>query len=544
MWPVGVLAVLSTIAGFLQVPGGWALRRHLARSRGRVGPGGRRRARRLLDPRLADGRRRWHRRRLGRLPQARRALGGGSRAASRAPPRPRAQVLLRRGLRRSPSTSRPRPSRPGCSRRTRGAARPPARSAASAPASATCPAGSPPPRPGGCAHTSSPLAVGLAVLRHRLPRWSRDHDDPDPRSRSPARSRSGSCRGRAAGRRRVRAARRARRARPLGRGRRSTSTSTRPAFRIEADVSLVLGPRRRLQGRLLRLLALAGRPDRRRHGAPRSAYGLWPGASGSAPTSGLLLFLEGATIGVFAAQDLLLFYVFFEAMLIPLYVLIGVWGGAGAAGRRRSSSSSTRWPAPCSCWSRSSRSGSRRARSTSTAARARATARLDLPRLRRRVRRQGAALALPRLAARRLPRVAARGGGAPLGRDLEDGGVRLPPHRRCRSSPRPVARLAHRHPRARVDRARLRLAARVPRARRARRHRLLEPRADVPDRARALRRERLRPPRRAAADGQPRSDLGRPLPARRLRSSGGRARASFALLGGHGARAAACSRPS
>jgi NADH-quinone oxidoreductase subunit M len=34
-------------------------------------------------------------------------------------------------------------------------------------------------------------------------------------------------------------------------------------------------------------------------------------------------------MGVFAAQDLLLFYAFFEAMLIPLYVLIGLWGGAG-----------------------------------------------------------------------------------------------------------------------------------------------------------------------------------------------------------------------
>ena len=42
---------------------------------------------------------------------------------------------------------------------------------------------------------------------------------------------------------------------------------------------------------------------------------------------GLILLLLGATIGVFTAQDLLLFYVFFEAMLIPLYVLIGVWGG-------------------------------------------------------------------------------------------------------------------------------------------------------------------------------------------------------------------------
>jgi NADH-quinone oxidoreductase subunit M len=42
---------------------------------------------------------------------------------------------------------------------------------------------------------------------------------------------------------------------------------------------------------------------------------------------GLLLFLMGSIVGVFTAQDLLLFYVFFEAMLIPIYVLIGVWGG-------------------------------------------------------------------------------------------------------------------------------------------------------------------------------------------------------------------------
>ena len=59
-----------------------------------------------------------------------------------------------------------------------------------------------------------------------------------------------------------------------------------------------------------------------------------------------MLFLTGAIVGVFAAQDLLLFYVFFEAMLIPLYVLIGVWGGPGGSARR-SSSSSTRWPARC-----------------------------------------------------------------------------------------------------------------------------------------------------------------------------------------------------
>src|SRR5581483_3412221 len=42
----------------------------------------------------------------------------------------------------------------------------------------------------------------------------------------------------------------------------------------------------------------------------------------------LMLLLTGAIVGVFTAQDLLLFYAFFEAMLIPLYVLIGVWGGS------------------------------------------------------------------------------------------------------------------------------------------------------------------------------------------------------------------------
>jgi NADH-quinone oxidoreductase subunit M len=44
---------------------------------------------------------------------------------------------------------------------------------------------------------------------------------------------------------------------------------------------------------------------------------------------GSMLLLTGAIIGVFSAQDLLLFYVFWEAMLIPLYVLVGIWGGAG-----------------------------------------------------------------------------------------------------------------------------------------------------------------------------------------------------------------------
>ena len=40
-----------------------------------------------------------------------------------------------------------------------------------------------------------------------------------------------------------------------------------------------------------------------------------------------ILLLEAGMIGVFAARDLFLFYVFWEAMLIPMYFLIGIWGG-------------------------------------------------------------------------------------------------------------------------------------------------------------------------------------------------------------------------
>ncbi|MCH8291241.1 NADH-quinone oxidoreductase subunit M [Candidatus Poribacteria bacterium] len=40
-----------------------------------------------------------------------------------------------------------------------------------------------------------------------------------------------------------------------------------------------------------------------------------------------LLILETAMMGVFCALDLFLFFVFWEAMLIPMYLLIGVWGG-------------------------------------------------------------------------------------------------------------------------------------------------------------------------------------------------------------------------
>jgi NADH-quinone oxidoreductase subunit M len=42
---------------------------------------------------------------------------------------------------------------------------------------------------------------------------------------------------------------------------------------------------------------------------------------------GAFLILSGLMVGVFSAIDGLLFYVFFEATLIPMYIIIGVWGG-------------------------------------------------------------------------------------------------------------------------------------------------------------------------------------------------------------------------
>ena len=42
---------------------------------------------------------------------------------------------------------------------------------------------------------------------------------------------------------------------------------------------------------------------------------------------GAFLILSGLMIGVFCALDGILFYVFFEATLIPMYLIIGIWGG-------------------------------------------------------------------------------------------------------------------------------------------------------------------------------------------------------------------------
>src|SRR6266849_362134 len=59
------------------------------------------------------------------------------------------------------------------------------------------------------------------------------------------------------------------------------------------------------------------------------AYAVWVGREHARAYFASMLLLTTAVVGVFAAQDYLLFYVFWEAMLIPLYVLVGVWGGPG-----------------------------------------------------------------------------------------------------------------------------------------------------------------------------------------------------------------------
>jgi NADH-quinone oxidoreductase subunit M len=53
------------------------------------------------------------------------------------------------------------------------------------------------------------------------------------------------------------------------------------------------------------------------------ADGRW----GASAFFGWMLALEGLAIGVFAATDVFLFYVLFEATLIPIYFLVGGWGG-------------------------------------------------------------------------------------------------------------------------------------------------------------------------------------------------------------------------
>ncbi len=64
------------------------------------------------------------------------------------------------------------------------------------------------------------------------------------------------------------------------------------------------------------------------------------------------LILAGLMNGAFASLDAMLFYVFWEALLIPMFIVIGIWGGPTGS-TPPSSSFSTRFWAQCSCWLRS-----------------------------------------------------------------------------------------------------------------------------------------------------------------------------------------------
>ena len=182
------------------------------------------------------------------------------------------------------------------------------------------------------------------------------------------------------------------------------------------------------------------------------------------PSAGLL--------GLFAAGQLVLFYVFWEAMLIPFYFLIGMWGGAGRgranthvrdlhdgrqpadAGRdpghglhRAGHHRAVHLPDP--------RPGGRRLH--------RHPEHLAVPRLRAGVRDQAAPLAVPRLAAGRVPRRADPGDRA-AGRGDEQGRRLRPPAHRPAGVPGGRRPLRHPDRGARGGRHRLRVARRVARS--------------------------------------------------------------------------------
>ena len=240
-------------------------------------------------------------------------------------------------------------------------------------------------------------------------------------------------------------------------------------------------------------------------------YGWWAGRDRARAYFALMLLLTGAIVGVFTAQDLLLFYAFFEAMLIPLYVLIGVWGGPDRLratltfviytvvgsllmlaaivvfGLQQGTFDLTRMGTSDSTW-------------------------LFLGFV--------AAFAiksplfpfhgwLPLTYRESPPEVAAVLSGIVSKAGLY-GFLRIviPKFPDVVNDWRTVAA------RALVDLARLRLAARVPGTRFPRRRHVLVTGAGGPDRARVVREQRPRLRRRSAADGQPRPLLGSPVPAR------------------------------
>ena len=60
---------------------------------------------------------------------------------------------------------------------------------------------------------------------------------------------------------------------------------------------------------------------------PLALLGSWNVAKRNWQFQIQMLLLQIGMLGCFAAMDVVLFYVFFEVMLVPMYLLIGIWGG-------------------------------------------------------------------------------------------------------------------------------------------------------------------------------------------------------------------------
>ena len=103
-------------------------------------------------------------------------------------------------------------------------------------------------------------------------------------------------------------------------------------FAADHPVAAAVGDR--LPGGHRRHLPVHGAPLHAHDAAvrPRAAGTTSPSASGG--FYALLLVLLTGMLGVFVSLDLFLFYVFWEVMLIPMYFIIGIWGGTEPALRR------------------------------------------------------------------------------------------------------------------------------------------------------------------------------------------------------------------
>ena len=122
-----------------------------------------------------------------------------------------------------------------------------------------------------------------------------------------------------------------------------------------------LGPA--LPPRRGRHLLPAGRADRAADAALLRLHvlaGAATGGRGGRSLVALLLVIEVGILGTFLALDLVLFFIFFEVVLLPMYAVIAGLGRRRRAGGRPASSCSTRCSARCCCWSASSRGGRRR----------------------------------------------------------------------------------------------------------------------------------------------------------------------------------------